>query len=484
MFIRSRRILSVLLLLATVAALSFSAAAGGTTGFLNSETYLRTSYNEDNYLELSLSGSTLTVSGKLRLEGLSGVMVVCVRSQICKAENGKPFTLQVPLSHSGTAPVSISTVRSAKPGIWTLSWDRIIIEKAGSGYRFMPSLALDHNLVFVYAAVNPEWHLNPQSVPASVKTLSDRIVAGVTDDYEKTFLLHKWVVENIYYDFDAFLSGQFSFYEPEDILANKRAVCEGYAELLCSMLRSQGIPAIRSITNALGYGMMGTYALNAEEAAKYTANHSHVEAWVDGRWVVMDPTWDSCNKYQNGAYNTELPDGFFYFDITPEVFALDHKYYDRYRVRYSEGVLIGEESPDTFRISRSSQKLNVGGVERSAEVYNINGSNYFKLRDIAVLLSGTGSQFGVSYDSAHKTISVTTGMPYFPTGGELAAGQDNSSAAVRSAQQLFINGRPYKLIAYNIGGNNFFKLRDLGAALGFHVGYDSATATMLVRSRT
>lgn len=29
------------------------------------------------------------------------------------------------------------------------------------------------------------------------------------------------------------------------------------------------------------------------------------------------------------------------------------------------------------------------------------------------------------------------------------------------------NGRPLELTAYNIGGSNFFKLRDLGAALDF-----------------
>ena len=35
----------------------------------------------------------------------------------------------------------------------------------------------------------------------------------------------------------------------------------------------------------------------------------------------------------------------------------------------------------------------------------------------------------------------------------------------------------------DLGGSNFFKLRDLGAALNFDVDYDDTTATMIVRSR-
>ena len=39
------------------------------------------------------------------------------------------------------------------------------------------------------------------------------------------------------------------------------------------------------------------------------------------------------------------------------------------------------------------------------------------------------------------------------------------------------------LTAYNLAGNNFFKLRDLGKALNFDVDYDGSTATMIVKSK-
>ncbi|MBE6909970.1 MAG: carbohydrate-binding domain-containing protein [Ruminococcaceae bacterium] len=137
---------------------------------------------------------------------------------------------------------------------------------------------------------------------------------------------------------------------------------------------------------------------------------------------------------------------------------------------------------ETLAVAPTTQNLTVDGAAQNAEIYNINGSNYFKLRDIAMLLSGTGAQFSVDYDAASRTIIITTGRGYTPQGGELERGTDRSASCVRSAQTLVIDGRTVALTAYNLGGNNFFRLRELGAALGFGVDYDETTRTMLVTS--
>ena len=129
----------------------------------------------------------------------------------------------------------------------------------------------------------------------------------------------------------------------------------------------------------------------------------------------------------------------------------------------------------------SPQNLTVDGQAVHCDKYNIDGSNYFKLRDIAKLLSGTASQFEVGFQNG--VVSITTGLPYSPNGSELMVGQDNSATAVPSAQTIQINGQTRSdLTVYNIGGNNFFKLRDLGDALGFDVDYDAQSNTAIVLS--
>ncbi|MBQ7624610.1 MAG: hypothetical protein IJS65_04990 [Clostridia bacterium] len=139
-----------------------------------------------------------------------------------------------------------------------------------------------------------------------------------------------------------------------------------------------------------------------------------------------------------------------------------------------------------FSAQISAQKLSVNGKETACEKYNIDGSNYFKLRDLAQLLNGTGSQFEVGWDAAKGVVSVTTNHAYTtPNGHELEVGADKSSTAKVSAQTIMINGAVRTdLTVYNIGGSNFFKLREMGDALGFDVGYDSGTNTATVKSKT
>ena len=130
----------------------------------------------------------------------------------------------------------------------------------------------------------------------------------------------------------------------------------------------------------------------------------------------------------------------------------------------------------------SPQSLRIDGEAKTAEYYNINGENYFKIRDLAALLSGTANQFGVEYDKAARTIVVTTGAAYVPVGGELTVGGSDVSTVVLSDQTLRIDGVERALRAYNIGGYNFFRLQDL-KLLGFDVAYDAASDTILVTTR-
>lgn len=131
----------------------------------------------------------------------------------------------------------------------------------------------------------------------------------------------------------------------------------------------------------------------------------------------------------------------------------------------------------------SPQQLEVNGVRTDCEKYNIDGSNYFKLRDIACLLRGTADAFSVDWDEANRTVRIHTGAVYRPIGQELLPGEDRSATAVLSPQRIVVNGVLQKDISvYNIGGNNFFRLRDLALALGFGVDYDKGTNTAIVTS--
>ena len=150
---------------------------------------------------------------------------------------------------------------------------------------------------------------------------------------------------------------------------------------------------------------------------------------------------------------------------------------------YKPGGFTAPTTPPAGRVMLSPQNLTVDGKAAACEKYNIDDRNYFKLRDLASLLSGTGSQFEVGYDAATATVSITTGQAYTPAGTELAEGVDNSASTQPSSQTILINGEKHgELTVYNIGGSNFFQLRELGAMLGFEVDFDQNTNTAIVLS--
>jgi hypothetical protein len=147
---------------------------------------------------------------------------------------------------------------------------------------------------------------------------------------------------------------------------------------------------------------------------------------------------------------------------------------------FSSAAAADSTTPAAVSVQVSPQTIAVDGAAVSAEVYNIDGSNYFKLRDIAMLLDGTDAQFSVGYDESTRVVTASSDTAYSPVGGELAAGADNSSTCVASTQKLAVDDIVRPVTSYNIGGNNFYKLRDLGSLLGFDVSYDAGTNTAAI----
>jgi alpha-tubulin suppressor-like RCC1 family protein len=123
----------------------------------------------------------------------------------------------------------------------------------------------------------------------------------------------------------------------------------------------------------------------------------------------------------------------------------------------------------------TASTVSVNNAVKAFEAYNIGGSNFFKLRDLAYALNGTAKQFEVGYDNATKAVTLTSGSSYTPVGGEMAQGDSKAKNASPTASKIYLDGMELNLTIYNIGGNNFFKLRDLMAVLDVYVGYDNAT---------
>lgn len=140
------------------------------------------------------------------------------------------------------------------------------------------------------------------------------------------------------------------------------------------------------------------------------------------------------------------------------------------------GVAYGAE-PVTAQGSNTVVLVN--GVAQEIYPYNIEGSNYFKLRDMAAVLAATDKAFAVEWDESKGAINLNTTKGYalgetdlqFPAGA-LEMQAEPSQVA------LYCDGEKLDIGAYNINGNNYFKLRDICETVGFTVAWDENVQLM------
>ncbi|MGE4213619.1 MAG: glycoside hydrolase family 10 protein [Anaerotignaceae bacterium] len=114
----------------------------------------------------------------------------------------------------------------------------------------------------------------------------------------------------------------------------------------------------------------------------------------------------------------------------------------------------------------------VDGIETEFEAYNIEGYNFFKLRDIAYAISETDKQFDTVWNEDAKAINMVTRTPYTAVGGELissSVAKTKTKTAIKSEVLLQVNGVRTYCDVYNIDGYSYFKLRDVAQAIDFGV---------------
>ena len=77
-------------------------------------------------------------------------------------------------------------------------------------------------------------------------------------------------------------------------------------------------------------------------------------------------------------------------------------------------------------------------------------------------------------------ITLTSGRAYADARGEVSTGDDKSKPATATKSKIYVDGNETPFTAYNIGGNNYFKLRDVAKVLNIGVGYDDATKVITI----
>ncbi len=139
----------------------------------------------------------------------------------------------------------------------------------------------------------------------------------------------------------------------------------------------------------------------------------------------------------------------------------------------------------TVQARPTSSGVILDGAKTVFEAYNINSNNFFKLRDLAKSLNGGAKQFEVTWDASKNAVIILTNHAYTPVGGELAILKNTSIRnAILTTAKVYVNGIEKMMTAYNINGNNYFKLRDIGTTIDFGVAYDGVAKTIIINTES
>lgn len=112
----------------------------------------------------------------------------------------------------------------------------------------------------------------------------------------------------------------------------------GYANLTTALARSAGIPCkvVTGFADGLNsfnafhgiFNLYKEYLTSSDEEifSEMNTNHAWKEAFVNGRWVTLDTTWDSNNEDRSGIKTMAESDS-KYFDIDLEDFSETHAFW-------------------------------------------------------------------------------------------------------------------------------------------------------------
>jgi len=208
-----------------------------------------------------------------------------------------------------------------------------------------------------------------------------------------------------------------------------------------------------------------------------------VDHWASNADLSAPRNFDYTGRWQNvGIGTTDNPQGEFTFTSNELMENLAG-------TAIADTWVWQRRTVSEIAVHPTASKILVNGEYVAFQAYHIDGNNFFRLRDIAYILSGTTAQFDVEWDEENDAIILILNQAYKPVGGEMVNTSEGTTIATPTLSEVFTYFRLTEhqtfwervyFAAYHIDGNNYFMLRDIGNAVGFNVDWDSDTNTILI----
>lgn len=151
---------------------------------------------------------------------------------------------------------------------------------------------------------------------SSTKGISGYIKTHFSSDSARARAIFVWVANNISYDVEKLrsLTAATQKSSIEEVLATRKAVCQGYSELMIGLLEECNIAALL----VPGFARM-------HDGSMTPLSHAWVAAEINNKWWLFDPTW-SAGSVDNWKFTRRFSNRFY--KVAPEEMVKDHMPFD------------------------------------------------------------------------------------------------------------------------------------------------------------
>ena len=240
----------------------------------------------------------------LLLGGLTVISLLAIRPETppTVSKNTNIPTTAAALDLAPTRPAAPKSVSNQSVSTASVAPIPNLYEKNAASLR-----AIDARVFSIDASAYP----SPQALAAALTN-------GLTTELEKTYAIYRWITHNIAYDTEAFFSNKpISAASAASVLRTKRAVCDGYSELMMRLGRSVGLKIEKVSGYSKGYGY-------TQGQVDLIPNHAWNTVQIDGAWYLLDPTWDAGYVTYDTKSFLKKTDSYTFFLPDPNRFITSH----------------------------------------------------------------------------------------------------------------------------------------------------------------
>lgn len=273
-----------------------------------------------------------------------------------------------------------------------------------------------------------------------------------------------------------------------------------YNEIALTDLDRNGVPEAFLYKNSADGGIGSAFTMSGSQITAISVPQniigaclSDIEVYLkDGRYIFVGkevPRYTSVIRYykltlQNNTLSAvkinkedvSAHQAIQYVDMHSSNF-LTNGYPNRNKIK---DFINSYQKVNTLSATKSQANLTVNGRAYDILGYSIENSNYYKIRDIAMLVRTTSSRFEVGWDQNLNAITITTGVKYSPIGSELTDDTSTTLNISKTVAPIYVDGEKVNIETYTINDSTYIKIRDLGDLVGFSVGWDGETQTVLI----